>query len=195
MEALVAARREGRPAQSPPLPAFLGGRPSSAALPAHRQIHRRPRPHQGTGRHRRAAVLRRGHRPGRDGRHEEGHRRPLRPFLQGIHARHGEGRLRRAAEAVRPKTTSPSGINDDVTHTSLDYDPEFSTEVRRHRARAVLRPGRRWHRGRQQELHQDHRRGDRQLTPRATSSTIPRSPAPSPLPTCASDPSRCTPAT
>ena len=33
-----------------------------------RQIHRRPRPHQGTRRHRRAALLRRHHRAGRNGR-------------------------------------------------------------------------------------------------------------------------------
>ncbi len=39
-----------------------------AALPAIREIHRRPRPHQGTRRHRRAALLRRGHRPRRNGR-------------------------------------------------------------------------------------------------------------------------------
>ena len=36
----------------------------------------------------------------------------------------------------------------------------------RHRARAVLRPGRGWHGRRQQELDQDHRRRDRQLRPR-----------------------------
>jgi len=33
------------------------------------------------------------HRTGRDGRHQEGDRRPLRPLFQGIHARHGEGRV------------------------------------------------------------------------------------------------------
>ena len=60
-----------------------------------------------------------------------------------------------------PQNHFTIGIIDDVTHTSLDYDPAFSTEDAGHRARHVLRPGRRWHRGRQQELHQDHRRRDR----------------------------------
>ena len=87
------------------------------------------------------------------------------------------------------------GIDDDVTHTSLDYDPTFSTEDAEHRARAVLRAGRGWHGRREQELHQDHRRRNRQLTRRATSSTTRRSPARSPPPTCASDPSRSAPAT
>ena len=66
---------------------------------------------------------------------------------------------------AQPKNHFTVGINDDVTHTSLDYDPEFSTEDPSTRARAVLRPGRRRHGGRQQELHQDHRRGHRQLRP------------------------------
>ena len=57
------------------------------------------------------------------------------------------------------------GINDDVTHNSLDFDPRFSTEDRQNRSRSLLRTGRRWHRGRQQELHQDHRRRHGKLRP------------------------------
>ena len=55
------------------------------------------------------------------------------------------------------------GINDDVTQTSLDYDPEFSTEDPHGDARHVLRPGRGWHGRREQEHHQDHRRRYRRL--------------------------------
>jgi hypothetical protein len=56
---------------------------------------------------------------------QEGDRRPLRPVVQGIHAGDGQGRLRRAAKP-KPKNHFTIGINDDVTHTSLAYDPEFS---------------------------------------------------------------------
>ena len=67
VEALQRRRREGRPAQSPPVPALrrrdLRRRPSR-----HREIHRRARPHQGTRRHRRAALLRRHHGARRNGR-------------------------------------------------------------------------------------------------------------------------------
>ena len=60
--------------------------------------------------------------------------------------------------ATQPKNHFTVGIHDDVTHTSLDYDPAFSIErddvVRAH----VLRPGLRRHGRREQELDQDHRR-------------------------------------
>ena len=55
-----------------------------------------------------------------------------------------------------PKNHFTVGIRDDVTFTSLDYDPEFSTEVPG-TVRAFLRPRRRWHGGGQQEFHQNHR--------------------------------------
>ncbi len=151
--------------------ACTGPSPSStfvAALPATVKIDRRAGPHQGAGRHRRAAVLRRGHRPGRrlGGRAKrQGHRRALRPGLQGIHAGHGQGASSTSCRRPRPKNHFTVGIKDDVTHTSLDYDPELLHRSPRHGARPVLRPGRGRHRGRQQELHQDHRRGDRQLRP------------------------------
>ena len=82
------------------------------------------------------------------------------------------------------------GINDDVTQTSLDYDPEFSTEDPDHDARHVLRTGRRWNGRREQEHHQDHRRRYRRFTCRATSSTTRRSRAQSRPRTCASARSR-----
>ena len=60
---------------------------------------------------------------------QEGDRRPLRPLFQGIHARHGEGRLSTSCKKASPKNHFTIGINDDVTHTSLDYDPAFSAEI------------------------------------------------------------------
>ena len=57
-----------------------------------------------------------------------------------------------------PKNHFTVGITDDVSHTSLDYDPSFSTEPE-DLPRHVLRPWRRRHRRGEQEHHQDHRRG------------------------------------
>ncbi len=65
----------------------------------------------------------------------------------------------------RPKNHFTVGIVDDVTHTSLPVDDDFDHRRRRRVPRRVLRSRRRRHRGRQQELDQDHRRGDRQLRP------------------------------
>ena len=60
-----------------------------------------------------------------------------------------------------PQNHFTIGINDDVTHTSLAFDPTFSTESTGHGARHVLRPGCGRHGRRQQEHHQDHRRRHR----------------------------------
>jgi len=54
------------------------------------------------------------------------------------------------------------GINDDVTHTSLDYDPAYSAEIPG-TVRALFFAWAPMDGGRQQELHQDHRRRDRKL--------------------------------
>ena len=66
---------------------------------------RRPRPDQGTRRPRRAALPRR--RRGPRGPAGQDRRRPLRPVLQGIHAEHGQGRLRPPGREGR-RTASPS---------------------------------------------------------------------------------------
>ncbi len=68
VDALQRRRRKGRRAQSAPVPA-LRRRDLRGRAACIRQVHRRPRPHQGTRRHRRAALLRRRHRPRRNGRH------------------------------------------------------------------------------------------------------------------------------
>ena len=60
-----------------------------------------------------------------------------------------------------PKNHFTIGIHDDVTHTSLEYDPCFSIEDPETMTLCLLRSGRGWHCGRQQELDQDHRRRDR----------------------------------
>ena len=59
-------------------------------------------------------------------------------------------------EAV-PHNHFTVGINDDLNHTSLPFDPKFSTEHPQHGPRALLRTGCGRHRRCQQELHQDHR--------------------------------------
>ena len=88
--------------------------PAGAA--ADGEEHRRARPHQGAGRDRRAAVSGRDHRAdgrlhggqGSDGELPEGHRRPLRPVVEGVHAGDGGARFRGAEEARLRRTTSPS---------------------------------------------------------------------------------------
>ena len=58
----------------------------------------------------------------------ERHRRPIWPFVQGIHPGHGGTR---SSTNWRPKSRKRHftiGIIDDVTHLSLKWDPEFNTE-------------------------------------------------------------------
>ena len=62
-----------------------------------------------------------------------------------------------------PKRHFTVGIVDDVTHTSLPWDPSFRTEAGRRLGVGVLRSRRRRHRRRQQELDQDRRPGDGSL--------------------------------
>ncbi len=62
-----------------------------------------------------------------------------------------------------PKRHFTVGIVDDVTGLSLTVDETFEVEPADIGPRGLLRPGRRRHGRREQELDQDHRRGDRQL--------------------------------
>ena len=57
------------------------------------------------------------------------HRRPLRAVVEGVHAGDGQGGLRRDRARTRPKRHFTVGIVDDVTHTSLPWDPSFRTEA------------------------------------------------------------------
>ena len=116
-----------------PVQAFL------EALACQRAEDRRPRSHQGIGRDRRTALSRCRERAAR--RRESGLQpssdcaggcgRTLRALLQGIHAGNGQGGLRQSesGSARSPrKDHFTIGIQDDVSHTSLSYNPEFSTE-------------------------------------------------------------------
>ena len=58
---------------------------------------------------------------------------------------------------AEPKNHFTVGIIDDVTHTSLDYDPTFFIEITRDCPLHVLGFGFRWYRRRKQELDQNYR--------------------------------------
>ena len=89
-------------------------------------------------------------------------RRALRPLLEGLHAGHGQGRLRRSRQG--PAEEPLHGRHQRRRHA---HQPRLRSAVldRRpeDRARHVLRPRFGRHGRRQQELDQDHRRGHRQL--------------------------------
>ena len=59
-----------------------------------------------------------------------------------------------------PQNHFTIGINDDITHTSLNYDRSVLHRSAGDGPRDVLRTGRRRHGGCEQEHHQDHRRGN-----------------------------------
>ncbi|CAK0739447.1 hypothetical protein CCP1ISM_1040001 [Azospirillaceae bacterium] len=95
--------------------------------------------------------------PARFARAPAGNRRPLRPVVEGIHPRHGEGGVRRIES--RAAEAPLHGRH----HRRCR--PQFADRRRRprhhgrgHHPDDVLRPGGRRHRRCQQELAQDHRR-------------------------------------
>ncbi len=92
-----------------------------------------------------------------------GHRRPLRPLLQGVQLRHGQGGLRRAGPGTAEEPLHHRHQLDDVSHTSLDVRPRVLHRAGRRRAGPLLRARLRRHGRRQQELDQDHRRGHAEL--------------------------------
>ena len=135
-----------------------------AALPATARAGRGAGPDQGAGLAGRAAVpgrarrAGRGARRGRPGGDAGGDRRPVRAVVEGVHPGHGRRRLRRTGRAsARPRFTI--GITDDVSGTSLPYDPTLDIEPAGTIARGVLRPRLGRHGRREQEHHQDPRRG------------------------------------
>ena len=135
-----------------------------AALPQTTRTHRGPRPHQGAGRPRRAALPGRGHRAGRkpgpargDGADAAGDRRPLRPLVQGIHAGHGRGGLRRA-DAARAEAALHRRHHRRRHAPEPQVRPRVLDRARRRRPRRLLRARQRRHGRREQELGQDRRR-------------------------------------
>ena len=99
------------------------------------------------------------------------------------------GGLRRAGRE-RPRRRFTVGINDDVTGTSLPYDPTLDIEPPDDAARGLLRPRLGRHGRREQEHRSRSSARTQGCTPRATSSTTRRSPARRPSRTCASARSR-----
>ncbi len=180
VDAHDAPGRKGRPAQGPPLPALRQQGFSGRA--AHdRQVDRRSRPLQGARRRRRAALSGHRDRAGRECRQTALRRMPT--VIGGRYGLSSKEFTPAMVKGIFDELTKPSpknhftiGINDDVSHTSLDLRSCVLHRRSQDRARALLRPGLRRHRGREQELHQDHRRARRTTTRRATSSTTRRSP-------------------
>ena len=159
------ARREGGRPEGAPLPTLRGaGFPRRAAQD--RPRYRGPRPHQGAGRDRRPALSGRDRRAAQRRRRRraaaarERRGRALRALVQGIHARHGQERVRRAGEREAAPPLHRG-------HRRRRDAPVAAAGFRiRHRApgcgaRGVLRPGRGRDRRREQEFDQDHRRGNR----------------------------------
>ncbi len=198
VEYLNAQRREGRRAEGPPVPAVLG-----------RALHRRaardrqePSPCSTAPRNRAppasrstwtssppsAKAMAAGTAPFKS--MPEGRRRPLRPVLEGIHAGHGQGRLRRPGASRSPKNHFTVGINDDVTHTSLDVR---SGLLDRRSDDVSARCSTAWARTARSARTRTRSRSSARTpttTPRATSCTTRRRPARSPSRTCASARSR-----
>ncbi len=57
----------------------------------------------------------------------------------------------------KPKNHFTVGIEDDLTNSSIDYDPDFSIEDEKTIRAIFLGSGCRWNRWRKQKFHQDHR--------------------------------------
>ena len=103
------------------------------ALPRVGAQHRRARPDQGAGLDRRAALPRRRRRAHRSrGRRRAAHaprlRRPIRPVVQGVHAAMVAGVFAELAND-KPRRRFTIGIDDDVSGSSLSYDPAFDIEA------------------------------------------------------------------
>ena len=155
--------REGGRAARDAVPP-LGRRALSRGAAPDGHAHRRPRSNQGSRRARRAAVsrrrddLRRGARRGTDPVDAGDRRRPLRPVVEGLRSGDGEDGLRRAEEAA-----AETRVHDRHHRRRLAHQPPGRRELRHRtaggRAGAVLRPRRRRHGRREQELHQDPGRG------------------------------------
>ena len=136
-----------------------------------RQNNRRAGSHQGNRCERRAAVPGCHHRAGR-GAWRAARSRRCHSVIGGRYGLSSKEFTPAMVKAIyeeleksEPKNHFTIGINDDVTHTSLEFDPSFQIEGRRRHARAVFRHGCRRHGRREQEQHQDHWREHRPALP------------------------------
>ena len=157
-------RGAGRPGHRAPVPAVPGRGPCRGA-PAHCPPNRGAGPDQGAGGDWRAAVPGRGHRPGRAGRRRrrtdaDGGGRPLRSGLQGVHPGDGQG-----GAGCAGRRAAPQPLHRRDRRRRLPHQPASGRRVRhrgpRRAAGGVLRARVRWHRGGQQDVGEDHRRGHR----------------------------------
>ena len=78
------------------------------------------------------------------------HRRPLRPVVEGLQPGAGQGGVRRTAQARTAATALPSASTT-MSRTPASRRPGIPHRAAGPGAGGVLRPGRRRHRGRQQE--------------------------------------------
>ena len=132
-------RRPGAPLPSVP---SAGARRGAAR---DRATRRRPRPDEGARVDRRAALPRHGRgaervvRRRRAGGDAEGRRRPLRPLVEGVHARDGRGRVRRAGGRA-----AAAAVHDRHQGRRLGDEPRLRRDARhraaRDGARDLLRP-------------------------------------------------------
>ena len=157
-------RGAGRPGHRAAVPAVPGRGPCRGA-PAHCPPNRGAGPDQGARGDWRAAVPGRGHRPGRAGHrrrrtHADGGGRPLRPRLQGVHPGDGQG-----GAGCADRRAAPQPLHRRDRRRRLPHQPASGRRVRhrgpRRAAGGVLRARVRWHRGGQQDVGEDHRRGHR----------------------------------
>ena len=165
IEYLNARGAKARPGAGAPVPAVFSRR-SARAHSADGPIDCRARSHEGARRDRRAAVS------GCDHGVRRGRRRPAgAPSMPrivggryGLSSKEFTPAMVKAVfdnlAATPPKNHFTVGINDDVSHTSLDVRPDFRIRGGGRRRLRVLRPRRGRHGRGEQELDQDHRRGD-----------------------------------
>ena len=193
------AGREGRRGPGSSVPPVLA-RPLLGGAAADDQVDRRPRPHQGAGRHRRADVPGRDHPVRRGGvARQPADRRRCRASSAAatgcrrrISAQHGQGGVRRAEEGQAEES-----LHRRHQRRRLRHQPGVGPELLdRARATSSGRCSTAWARTARSAPTRTRSRSSartRSSTPRAISSTTPRSPARRRSPTCASARTRSAP--
>ena len=106
-----------------------------------------------------------------------GHRRPLRPLLQGVHAGHGQAGLRRARRRAARSATSRSASTTTSPTSASRSTPSSATRARPARSRRCSSASARTAPSAPTRPRSRSSARAPTSTPRATSSTTPRSPA------------------